>query len=201
MKTKNFVATDVGGTFTDLVQFCSDDSGRQVIKTAKSDTTPPSFEKGVLNVLDKAAIDISDIDLMSHGTTVVINALTERKGDKTALITTTGFRDVLEIGRGNRPDFFNLNFKKPEPFIPRAHRYEITERINHFGEIETAVDIAALDGIDDLLAPELCAVDAFLVDPDVEAPFTELVHDGEDLGLVFSGVAGENLLGHRSWGI
>lgn len=147
MKTKNFVATDVGGTFTDLVQFCSDDSGRQVIKTAKSDTTPPSFEKGVLNVLDKAAIDISDIDLMSHGTTVVINALTERKGDKTALITTTGFRDVLEIGRGNRPDFFNLNFKKPEPFIPRAHRYEITERINHFGEIETAVDIAALDGI------------------------------------------------------
>ena len=121
MKTKNFVATDVGGTFTDLVQFCSDDSGRQVIKTAKSDTTPPSFEKGVLNVLDKAAIDISDIDLMSHGTTVVINALTERKGDKTALITTTGFRDVLEIGRGNRPDFFNLNFKKPEPFIPRAH--------------------------------------------------------------------------------
>lgn len=71
---------------------------------------------------------------MIHGTTVVINALTERKGVKTGLITTKGFRDVLEIGRGNRPDLFNLKYEKPVPFIPRYLRQEVSERMNAKGE-------------------------------------------------------------------
>ena len=112
-------ATDVGGTFTDLVFFTVDPAtGRQEIVTAKSDTTPPAFETGVMNVIEKAGLPIADIDYLAHGTTVVINALTERRGVRTALITTEGFRDSLEIARGNRPDYFNLFYAKPEPFVP-----------------------------------------------------------------------------------
>ena len=110
------VATDVGGTFTDLVCFETDENGNSTIRTAKSDTTPPDFEIGVLNVLKKGGVDPASIDFFAHGTTVVINALTERKGVKVGLITTEGFRDILEIARGNRPDFFNLHYKKPPPF-------------------------------------------------------------------------------------
>ncbi|MFQ5972326.1 MAG: hydantoinase/oxoprolinase family protein, partial [Alphaproteobacteria bacterium] len=83
----------------------------------------------------------------AHGTTVVINTLTERKGAKTALITTRGFRDVLEIGRGNRPDLFNLRFRKPEPFVPRYLRREIDERTDHRGRVLRPVDNAALAAI------------------------------------------------------
>ena len=97
------VATDVGGTFTDLV--CID--GTDII-TVKSDTTPPNFEQGVLHCIDKSGLNTETFDYFAHGTTVVINALLSRKGSKTALITTRGFRDVLEIARGNRPDLFNI---------------------------------------------------------------------------------------------
>lgn len=148
MKTSSLrVATDVGGTFTDLVTFATDENGRQIIRTAKSDTTPPNFEQGVLNVLAKADIKPADIDFFAHGTTVVINALTERKGVVTGLITTTGFRDVLEIARGNRPDFFNLAYEKPEAFVPRHLRREIDGRVNYRGEETQALDLAALEAI------------------------------------------------------
>ncbi|MEO1249579.1 MAG: hydantoinase/oxoprolinase N-terminal domain-containing protein, partial [Pseudomonadota bacterium] len=126
------VATDVGGTFTDLVCFETDrETGASTIRTAKSDTTPPDFEKGVLAVLKKGDVAPSDVDFLVHGTTVVINALTERKGVKVGLITTEGFRDTLEIARGNRPDFFNLHYRKPEPFVPRYLRRELPGRMNH----------------------------------------------------------------------
>src|SRR6202012_1795137 len=109
-------ATDVGGTFTDLVYFSTDpDTGRQSIVTAKSDTTPPEFERGVMNVIGKSGVALDDIEFLAHGTTIVINALTERKGVKTGLITTEGFRDSLEIARGNRPAFFNLHYREPTP--------------------------------------------------------------------------------------
>ena len=132
------VATDVGGTFTDIVYFETDgETGRQTVRTAKVDTTPPNFEEGVLNVLAKCKVDVGSVAFFAHGTTVVINALTERKGVKTGLITTEGFRDVLEIARGNRPDFFNLMYEKPKPFVARHLRYEVPGRINYLG-IETA---------------------------------------------------------------
>ena len=147
MKKRVFVATDVGGTFTDLVYLSEDSIGNQQLKTAKSDTTPPHFEQGVLNVMAKAEVTGAQIDIMAHGTTVVINALTERKGAKTALITTKGFRDVLEIGRGTRPAFFNLAYQKPEPFVPRYLRYEVNERIDYHGEITTSLNLSDLLGI------------------------------------------------------
>ena len=142
------VATDVGGTFTDLVVFETDqETGKSTVKTAKSDTTPPNFEKGVLNVLAKGGVNVAEIDFLAHGTTVVINALTERKGVKVGLITTEGFRDTLEIARGNRPDFFNLHYAKPEPFVPRYLRQEVPGRLTYKGEELTALDLSGLPKI------------------------------------------------------
>jgi N-methylhydantoinase A len=143
-------ATDVGGTFTDLVYFFVDpDTGAQEIVTAKSDTTPPDFEQGVLNVIAKSGVAVDEIAFLAHGTTVVINALTERKGVKTALITTAGFRDSLEIARGNRPDYFNLHYEKPSPFVPRYLRREIPGRITHDGRERQPLDLSGLPAIVD----------------------------------------------------
>ena len=142
------VATDVGGTFTDLVQLHTDPAtGRQEIRTAKSDTTPPDFERGVLEVIARSSVAPGEIDFLVHGTTVVINALTERKGVTTGLITTEGFRDSLEIARGNRPDFFNLFYVKPEPFVPRALRRELPGRLAPTGAERAPLDLAGLEAI------------------------------------------------------
>ena len=142
------VATDVGGTFTDLVCFETDHAtGESRIVTAKSDTTPPNFEQGVLNVLDKGGVDPQSVDFLAHGTTVVINALTERKGVKVGLITTEGFRDTLEIARGNRPDFFNLHYEKPKPFVPRYLRRELPGRMSYKGEELKPLDLSGLPAI------------------------------------------------------
>jgi len=154
------VATDVGGTFTDLVCFETDhETGESRIVTAKSDTTPPNFEQGVLNVLDKGGVDPKTVDFLAHGTTVVINALTERKGVKVGLITTEGFRDTLEIARGNRPDFFNLHYEKPKPFVPRYLRRELPGRISYKGEEMKPVDLSGLPAIlDDFRADGVEAI-------------------------------------------
>ena len=143
------VATDVGGTFTDLVYFQMDEEkgGVSIVGVEKSDTTPPNFEQGVLNVIHKAGLDPRQFDFFAHGCTVVINALLSRNGAKTALITTRGFRDVLEIARGNRPDLFNFRFRKPEPFVPRYLRYEITERLDAYGDVITPLAIDELGAI------------------------------------------------------
>lgn len=137
------IATDIGGTFTDLVYV--DENGN--FGTAKSDTTPVHFDKGVINVIKKSGIDTNTIDTFIHGTTIIINALTERKGVKTALITTKGFRDILEIARGNRPDLFNIRYKKPVPFVERYLRQEVNERVNYKGEVITSLDTNELESI------------------------------------------------------
>jgi len=131
------VATDIGGTFTDLVclEFDKKTGKPTGVKVAKADTTPSNFEEGILNTIKRADLDLNEIDFFAHGTTVVINALTERKGAKTALITTAGFRDVLEIARCNRPDLFNFNFIKQPPFVPRYLRFEVDERIDYKGNV------------------------------------------------------------------
>jgi len=142
------VATDVGGTFTDLVCFETDlETGVFTVRTAKTDTTPPDFEVGVLNVLAKGGVDVAEVDFLAHGTTVVINALTERKGAKVGLITTEGFRDSLEIARGNRPDFFNLQYEKPRPFVPRYLRRELPGRVSYKGEEMRPLDLSGLPEI------------------------------------------------------
>ena len=145
-KSTQRVATDVGGTFTDLVAIETSSDGMK-ITIAKTDTTPPDFETGVLNVLQKGNIVVSDIDFLAHGTTVVINALTERKGVTVGLITTEGFRDTLEIARGNRPDFFNLRYQKPRPFVARHLRAEVPGRMTYKGEERSPLDLSGLPEI------------------------------------------------------
>jgi N-methylhydantoinase A len=153
-------ATDVGGTFTDLVYFSTDpETGAQQIVTAKSDTTPPNFEQGVMNVIAKSGVPIDEVTFLAHGTTVVINALTERKGVRTALITTEGFRDSLEIARGNRPDYFNLDYVKPAPFVPRHLRREVPGRLTPEGRERQPLDLSGLPAIlDDFRAESVDAV-------------------------------------------
>src|SRR5699024_1791310 len=125
------VATDIGGTFTDLVYI--NDHGE--FDVAKDHTTPGEFENGVMNVIQKSGISHEDIEMFIHGSTVVINTLTERKGVKVGLITTKGTRDVLEIARGNRPDLYNFKYEKPKSFVERHLRLEVEERLNYKGEV------------------------------------------------------------------
>lgn len=155
-KNKVFATSDVGGTFTDLVFYEVDGNGRSTgsMSVEKVHTTPPRFDEGVLESISKAGINPSEMVFFAHGSTVVINALTERKGVKTGLITTRGFRDILEIARGDRPDFFNLRYKKPTPFVPRYLRQEISERMEHTGKVLEAVNLAELDGILELFRRE-----------------------------------------------
>ncbi len=126
------LATDVGGTFTDLVLY---DDSTGAIQTAKSLTTPKDQAQGVVNAIRESGLDPTRVDYFIHGGTTVINAITERKGVTTALVTTAGFRDVLEIGRGNRPDLYNLQFRSPTPLVPRRRRFEIAERIGADGSV------------------------------------------------------------------
>jgi N-methylhydantoinase A len=105
---------------------------------AKSSTTPGRFEQGVMQAIGQA--DLGAVEFLAHGTTVIINALTERKGAVTALLTTKGFRDVLEIQRANRPDLYNLTYEKPRAFVPRRLRLEVTERMSYRGEVLTPLD-------------------------------------------------------------
>src|SRR5579884_3513860 len=123
-------AIDIGGTFTDLV-YLDETTGQ--VGLGKTSTTPAHFEEGVLTAVNEAHLE--DVQFLAHGTTVIINTLTERKGAVTALITTRGFRDILEIQRANRPDLYNLLFTKPRPFVPRRLRLEVTERMNYKGEV------------------------------------------------------------------
>lgn len=152
------VAVDIGGTFTDLVAF--DRSSNRVVYT-KSPTTYGDFGAGILDCFEKVRLEPSDVELINHGTTLVINALIQRKGARAALVTTKGFRDVLEIARGNRPDPFDLYFKRDEPLIPRPLRFELNERIDARGDVVIPLDPAEIE----TLAAELRAqaVDAVAV--------------------------------------
>ncbi|MCY4370558.1 MAG: hydantoinase/oxoprolinase family protein [bacterium] len=128
------LAVDIGGTFTDIVLQGDDGSGGRL----KISSTPPDFEQAILQGLD----ELFDPDLgregvtrLAHGTTVATNALLERRGARTALVTTKGFRDVLEIARMRRPALFDTGFEKPHPLAPRNLRFEIDERMNAQGEV------------------------------------------------------------------
>ncbi len=166
------VATDIGGTFTDLVHVSSDGT----VSTAKSHTTPAQFEQGVMDVIEASHISPSEFVSFVHGTTIVINAITERKGAKTALITGEGFRDVLEIGRGNRPDYFNLEYKKPKPFVDRYLRRELPGRINYKGAETRPLDLSGLPAIlDDFRAEGVEAIAICLINSYANSAHEETV--------------------------
>ena len=122
------IGVDVGGTFTDLVALVDGE-----LAVAKVPSTPTDQSVGVMSALDEVGVDAARVRAFAHGTTVATNALLERSGARTALLTTEGFRDVLEIARGNRPDFFNLHYEKPPPFVPRYLRREVPGRLTQTG--------------------------------------------------------------------
>lgn len=130
------IAVDIGGTFTDLVAV--DDDGR--VSRSKALTTPDDLTRGIQDCLRGANIDVAGARFFVHGSTVTINAVLERKGARTGLITTKGFRDVYEIGRGNRPEGYNLFFKRPVPLVSRDLRLEVDERLYATGEVLKPLD-------------------------------------------------------------
>ena len=139
------VGVDIGGTFTDVVLWCE---GTANLVQVKLLTTPDDPSRAVLDgvrqALEQAGIVAKQLETFVHGTTLVANALIERKGVTTGLITTKGFRDVLEIGREWRYDLFNLDIKMPLPLVPRQRRLEIEERIDASGAVDTVLNLNQL---------------------------------------------------------
>jgi N-methylhydantoinase A len=125
------IATDIGGTFTDVASF---DSTSGKLHLGKTLTTPRALVEGIEAGVAKAKACFTDAGLFLHGTTIAINTILERTGARTALITTEGFRDIYEIGRVNRPDSYNLFFSKHVPLVPRENCYEVAERLSAEGE-------------------------------------------------------------------
>ena len=138
------LGVDIGGTFTDIVVLGPDGTvhARKVLSTP--DDYSRAIEDGVTRLLAGAGIAPGEISEFTHGTTVATNALIERRGGKVALVTTRGFRDVLELARFRSPRLYDLGFRKPEPLVERRLRFEIEERTSGKGEILTPVDGAAL---------------------------------------------------------
>ena len=145
------LSTDVGGTFTDGVLL---DEGSGRVEVSKVSSTPDNPAIGTIGSIERFAVPLADVTFLSHGTTVVINALIEGKGAKTALITTRGFRDVLEIGRCNRTEMYDALYRKPRPLVPRRLRLEVSERVAADGSIVTPLDRGDLESILDVLVEE-----------------------------------------------
>ncbi len=131
------VAVDTGGTFTDAVVF---EPSTGVVRSAKALTTYPDLSDGIVNSTEAASAALESAVSLKHGTTQVINALLQRDGAKVALITTAGFRDVLELRRGNRPVAFDLAYTPEEPLVPRELCFEVSERIAADGGIIAPLD-------------------------------------------------------------
>ena len=145
------IGIDVGGTFTDL--FLSDGTTSRILKVP---STPDDPSRGVLDALQASGIEAGQLDALMHGTTIATNAIIERRGARCALITTKGFRDILELGRRDRPTMYGLSGVQA-PLIPREHRWEVTERLDHRGavlvplderEVREVADVLAGDGIE-----------------------------------------------------
>ncbi|WP_406003390.1 hydantoinase/oxoprolinase family protein [Streptomyces sp. NBC_00829] len=143
------IGADIGGTFTDVIALGPE--GRVV--PVKVLSTPPDFATGVLNgttsALSDAGAEAQQVHAMLHATTVATNAILERRGARTALVTTKGFRDVLELGRLRRPLLYDLSWEKPVPLAPRRYRYELHQRITADGHLEPAADSAELADLAD----------------------------------------------------
>lgn len=133
------VGVDTGGTFTDLVAL--DGHGR--LRVAKVPSTPPAFEQGIVASLEAAGLTGSTIEFFAHGTTATTNAIITKSGARTALVTTSGFRDVLELRRHNREDLYDILWDPPEPLVRRRDRLEVDERIAYDGQVVTPLDEGA----------------------------------------------------------
>jgi N-methylhydantoinase A len=131
------VAVDIGGTFTDLVAY---DEDTHELTSVKTPSTPPGFIDGVMSALDKAGIEPGEVTGFKHGSTIATNAIIERRGARTGLVTTKGMRDVLGAGRANRPDLFNSNWNPSPPLVQRRNVLTVDERIDYEGNVLHELD-------------------------------------------------------------
>ena len=145
------IGVDIGGTFTDFVIY---DRKAGVLSTAKVLSTPSNPAKAVLEGIQAILDSNSGKDpnqasrvVITHGSTVATNALLERKGARTALVTTKGFQDILQIGRQDRPELYDLAVQPRQPLVPRRLRYEVDERIDHQGEILKKLDAGDIENL------------------------------------------------------
>jgi N-methylhydantoinase A len=145
------VGIDVGGTFTDLVAFANGN-----IVTAKVRSVRDDQSLAVLAAIEASQIPPADIDVLAHGTTVATNALLERRGARTAILTTAGFRDIIEIGRQNRAKLYDLSATAPAPLVPRELRFALDERVGPEGptrdldsrSVESAIESVRAANVD-----------------------------------------------------
>ncbi len=143
------VAVDIGGTFTDFLGY---DPVSGTLLSAKSSSTPGDLSRGIRKCLEKIGRPAAEIAEFVHGSTVAINTVVEKKGAKTALVVTKGTRDVYKIGRGNRPEAYNIWFRRPEPLVPRHLTFEIEERLTAAGEVRVALDEKQGGAVAELIA-------------------------------------------------
>ena len=173
------LAADIGGTFTDIVL---EVAGKRT--SGKVLTTADAPERGVLDgvdaVLRQAALSPGDVGVFIHGTTLATNALIERKGARTALITTEGFRDIIEQGYEKRFDHYDLMIDRPEPLVPRIRRFTIRERLSADGDVLIPLEEGAVAAIGRKLAADkvgavaICLLHAYAHD-DHERRIRELL--------------------------
>ncbi|MDP7385537.1 MAG: hydantoinase/oxoprolinase N-terminal domain-containing protein, partial [Nitrospinota bacterium] len=130
------VGVDIGGTFTDVVVY-EEDTGR--LRTVKTPTVFADLTRGILDGLEKAAALLPSVSRFIHGTTIATNTVLEGKGARTAVLTTRGFRDVLELGLANRMVLYRLDYKKTPPLVSRPLRLEVDERTLASGKVVKAV--------------------------------------------------------------
>jgi N-methylhydantoinase A len=156
------LGVDVGGTFTDLVAL-----SEGTLITAKVPSTPQDQSEGVMNAIETSDVEPGAVLALAHGMTVATNALLERRGARTALVTTEGFRDVLEIARQNRPALYDLTHDRPPPLVPRKLRFMISERMGPDGEVSPLDEgslkevVAAIEEAD-VEAVAVCLLFAFM---------------------------------------
>lgn len=177
------LGVDVGGTFTDLCLFNEDQRETMVLKLPSTPEDPSkAIIEGIENILRLNHVAAHSVQYVVHGTTVGTNAAIERKGAKTALLTTEGFRDLLELARQTRPSIYNLFQDKPEPLIKRNLRKEVTERLNFDGSIEKSVDKRQIEQVikelekDDIKAVSICFLHSY-VNPVHEQLVKEMVQE------------------------
>ena len=180
--SRSIVAVDIGGTFTDIVLVREN----RPIATKKVLSTPQNYALGIVSglreLIEESSLSPRQIERVLHATTVATNAILEGKGSRTALITTRGFRDVLELRRIRIPRLYDLFFEKPRPLVPRRHRFEVEERVDAKGnvlvplneeEVRTAISKIEAAHIDSVA---VCFLNSF-TRPAHERRVGELVHE------------------------
>ena len=174
------VGVDVGGTFTDAAVF---DDAAGSIRYAKAPSTPADPARAVLDVLERLGVDLGEVQRFIHGITIGTNAVLEGRGAEVWMLTTTGFRDVLEIARTNRTVLYDITTTKPPPLVPRGRTLEIDERMAWDGAVLRPLDLdqarAAVESLPPGAAVAVCFLHSY-ANPDHEQAVAALVREGDD---------------------